>query len=189
MHDFLGAWCAWPQVLTWASLDYFAIGSLLAWAVHRGMSLESPGLRWISWVSLGAYLAIVGAHAAGWETYGLRSWQQTFLSVALCGVLASCLAGFSGVTGRFLETPVLQKIGMLSYGVYLYHNLAPLVAGKLFWFLWGPAFQSDGFVPLRMVLFAAVTWGLALASWRWIETPLNRVRSNVGRGCRSSANG
>ena len=31
----------------------------------------------------------------------------------------------------------------------------------------------------RVGVFAAVTWGLTLASWRWIERPLNDVRSRM----------
>ena len=179
MHDSFTAWCPWPQVLTWASLDYFGVGALFAWAVHRGMSLESPGLRWLSWLALAAYVAIAGGHSLGWETYGFRSYQQTFLSIAVCGLIAAGSVGFYGWFGRMLETSFLQRVGALSYGVYLFHNLAPLVAGKLFWFLWGPAFRSDAFVIPRVAIFAAITWGLTLASWHWIELPLQRLRSRI----------
>jgi peptidoglycan/LPS O-acetylase OafA/YrhL len=121
-----------------------------------------------------------GAHAIGWHTFGLRSFQQTLLSIALCGLIAGVIVGFSGPAGRWLENPGLQRIGRLSYGIYLFHNLAPLVAGKLFWFLWGESFQSEAWAVVRVALFAAVTWGLALASWRWIEQPLQGVRSRIG---------
>ena len=47
-HDFFLPWFAWPQLLTWACFDYFGIGALFALAVHRGMSLESPALRWLA---------------------------------------------------------------------------------------------------------------------------------------------
>ena len=178
-HDEMTAWCAWPQVLTWASFDYFGIGGLFALAVHRGMSLESPGLRWISLTAFAGYLAIFGAHAGGWPTFGFRAIQQTLLSVSLCGFIAACSVGFSGPAGRLLEGAWLQRIGQLSYGVYLFHNLAPLVAGKLFWFLWGDSFQSNIWEMVRIAIFAVVTWLLALASWRWIEQPLQGVRSRI----------
>jgi hypothetical protein len=61
----------------------------------------------------------------------------------------------------------------------LFHNLAPLVAGKIFWFLWGDDFGNWAGVALRTVAFAGVTWGLALASWRWIEQPLQGVRAKL----------
>lgn len=178
-HDELTAWCAWPQVLTWASFDYFGIGGLFALAIHRGMSLESPGLRVISIAAFAGYVAVFGAHALGWPTFGLRAFQQTLLSISLCGFIAAGTVGFSGPVGRLLEHASLQRIGQVSYGIYLFHNLAPLVAGKIFWFLWGDSFQSEFWELLRIAIFAVVTWGLALASWRWIEQPLQGVRSRM----------
>jgi peptidoglycan/LPS O-acetylase OafA/YrhL len=168
-----------PEVLTWASFDYFGIGGLFALAVHRGMSLESPGLRWISMFAFAAYLAVFGAHAAGWPTFGLRPLQQTFLSISLCGFIAAGSVGFSGPVGRWLEHRTLQRIGQVSYGIYLFHNLAPMVTGKILPFLWNPAFESGPGALFRIAVFAGVTWGLALASWRWIEHPLQGIRSRL----------
>ncbi len=180
-HDAIQSWgVAWPQVLTWACLDYFGIGGLLALAAHRGMSLESTGLKVISGAALLAYLAIFGAAAAGWPTFGLRSFQQTFLSIALCGFIAAGTVGFSGVAGRLLEYRFFQRIGQISYGIYLFHNLAPLVTGKLMWWLWNGSFEKGAGALFRVFIYALVTWGLALASWRWIEQPLQVVRSKLG---------
>ncbi len=179
-HDFFAQWWARPEMITWGSLDYFGIGGLFALAVHRGMSLESPGLKILSIICFGIYVIIFGSHAMGWETYGLRSIQQTALSIGLCGFIATGFVGFRGRVGTMLETPVLQKIGQVSYGVYLYHNLAPILTGKIMPFFWtNDAFQTVPGYLLRTVVFAAVTWGLTLASWRWIEQPLNNVRSRV----------
>jgi peptidoglycan/LPS O-acetylase OafA/YrhL len=175
-HDQLQSWCAWPQLLTWASLDYFGIGALFALAVHRGISMESGGLRWLAGVAWLGYLAIFGAHALGWPTFGLRAIQQTLLGVALLGVIAVGSVGFSGWAKAVLEHPVLQRIGQVSYGIYLFHNLAPLVTGKIGWFLWNGSFESGMGAVFRIAVFAAVTWGLTLASWRWIEQPLQGVR-------------
>ncbi len=172
-------WWARPDVLTWASLDYFGIGGLFALAVHRGMSLESPGLRWISLFGLAGYLAVFGAFVLGWPTFGLRPLQQTFLSLALCGFIAAGTVGFSGYGGRLLEHPVLQRIGQVSYGIYLFHNLAPMVTGKILPFLWHPVFETWGGQLLRVAVFGGVTWALTLASWRWIEEPLQGFRSRM----------
>lgn len=178
-YDAFLPWFAWPEVLTWATFDYFGIGGLFALALHRGMSRESPGLRLLAILALAGYLGIFSSHLLGGPTFGLRPLQQTLLSVALCGFIAAGSVGFSGVAGRFLEHPVLQRIGQVSYGIYLFHNLAPLVTGKVFWFLWNDSFDSVAGAWLRIALYAAVTWGLTLASWRWIEQPLQEVRSKL----------
>ncbi len=178
-HDFFLPWFAQPGVLTWSAFDYFGIGGLLALAVHRGMSLESPGLRWISITALAGYIVIFGSHALGWPTYGLRPVQQTCLAIAMCGLIAAGSVGLRGPVGRFLEYPIFQRIGLVSYGIYLFHNIAPLVAGKIFWFLWFSPFDNRWGEILRLPAYALVTWALTMASWRWIETPLQEVRAKI----------
>jgi len=170
----------WPHLLTWDSLDYFAIGGMFALAHHRGMSLESPGLKIISAVALAAYLVLFASNWLGYSTFGLRSLQQTFFSIALCGFIAAAITGFGGPARWILESSPLQRIGQLSYGVYLYHNIAPLAAGKILpWIFWNPWFETIPGVLIRMLVFATITWLLALASWRWIEQPLQGVRSKL----------
>lgn len=178
-HDDLLPWFAWPQMLSSATCDYFGIGALFAWAVQRGLSLESPGLRQLSRIAAFAYFGIFAAHAFNWPTYGLRPLQQTLLAIALCGVIAAGSVGFSGLTRDILQHPMIQKIGQLSYGIYLFHNLAPLVTGKICWFLWNGAFETGPAALVRISIYALVTWGLTLASWRWIEQPLQRVRGQL----------
>lgn len=178
-YDSFLPWFREPGLLTPCVLDYFGLGGLLALAVHRGMALESPGLKIVSWLGLAGYLALYASHAAGGPTFGLRPLQQTLLSIALCGFIARGLSGFSGAFGRFLERPFLQRVGEVSYGIYLFHNLAPLLAGKLFFFLWFGPLDSVAGEILRIPVFAALTWALTLASWRWIEQPLNGVRAKL----------
>ncbi len=172
-------WFKRPGILTWANFDYFGIGGLLALAVHRGMSLESPLLRWLAVLGFSCYVAIFASHALGGPTFGLRPLQQTFLSIGLCGFIAAGYVGFRGPLGKFLENPRLQRIGEVSYGIYLFHNLAPLVAGKILPFFWFGPFDSTLGGVIRIPVYAAVTWGLTLASWRWIEAPLQNIRSRI----------
>ena len=175
------AWCARPEVLTISCLDYFGVGALMAIAQWRGMLLTSPVLRWISIMAVMAYAVMFTAHAFGAPTYGMRFLQQTLLSVGLCGFIASGIIGFRGALGKFLEWPQLLRIGQLSYGIYLFHNLAPMVAGKIMPFLWNGWFESGVPAMLRMAVFAMITWGMALASWRWIESPMQNMRARMLR--------
>jgi peptidoglycan/LPS O-acetylase OafA/YrhL len=172
-------WLIRPNLMTWTTLDYFGIGGLLALAVHRGMPLGGFKLGWLTGFALAGYLVLFISHSMNLPTFGFRSLQQTLLAIALCGVIAATTAGFSGSLKKILEQPLLQRIGQISYGLYLFHNLAPLVTGKLMWFLWNGHFETGWGALLRIAIFAAVTWGLALASWRWIEQPLQRVRSKL----------
>jgi peptidoglycan/LPS O-acetylase OafA/YrhL len=179
-HDGMEAWLPWPQALTFFAFDYFGIGGLLALAVHRGMSLASPVLRWIGVAGFLGWLAIYSSHRLGWETFGLRPVQQTLLSLGMCGVIGGAVTGFRGTAGKLLENAFLQRVGQVSYGIYLFHNLAPLATGKILPWLFTESWAMT--IPgslLRIAAFAAVTWLLTLASWRWIETPLMGVRAKM----------
>jgi peptidoglycan/LPS O-acetylase OafA/YrhL len=79
-----------------------------------------------------------------------------------------------------LEHPAMLKVGALSYSLYLLHNLAPLLAGHLVAFLWGPSFESALGAALRILVFALLSRGLAAASWKWIEQPVDRLRNRFG---------
>ena len=177
LHEYFETWVAWPQLLTWSFFDYFGIGALFALAVHRGMALDSPALRWLAGLALAGYIMIFGAHAMEWRTFGFRPFQQTLLSIGLCGIIAGGLVGFRGIGKVVLEHPALQRIGQLSYGIYLFHNLAPMVTGKIMPFLWIPPHDTGVWVFSKIVAYALVTWGLTLVSWRWVEQPLQGVRA------------
>lgn len=174
-NDHMLAWFVRPQVLTISCLDYFGAGALMAIAQWRGMPITSRALRWFSGVAFLVYAAMYLTHEFGGPTYGLRFLQQSFLSVGLCGFIACGITGFGGNFGKLLEQPFLLRIGQLSYGIYLFHNLVPLLLGKLMPFLWSAAFENSVLAMLKMGIFAAATWGMALASWRWIEMPLQKL--------------
>ena len=180
-HEWFAQWWAWPQTLTWFNLDFFGIGAVFALARHRGMAFESPLLRWLAWLGLGGYVALMVSHAAGGPTFGLRPLQHALLSFFLCGVIAAATVGIGGPLGRFLNMPFLQRTGALSYGIYLFHNLAPMAAGKLFFFLWLPAFDNLAGILLRLAAFALITWALTVCCWYWIELPLDRLRAKIRR--------
>lgn len=178
-HDYFGQWFARPGVLTIACLDYFGIGGLLALARHRGMSLESPALRIIAWFGLAGYVVVFGSKLLGLPDLGLGPLQQTFLSLALCGFIAAGTVGFAGWPGRMLERPGFQRVGEVSYGIYLFHNIAPMVAGKIVPFLWMDAMQNSVGALVRVAVFWGITWGLTMLSWRLIEEPMQNLRARM----------
>jgi peptidoglycan/LPS O-acetylase OafA/YrhL len=73
----------------------------------------------------------------------------------------------------------MLRIGQLSYGIYLFHNLSPLLIGKVMPFLWNGAFENGVPAMLRIGVFAGATWAMALASWRWIEMPLQKLSAKM----------
>jgi peptidoglycan/LPS O-acetylase OafA/YrhL len=75
-----------------------------------------------------------------------------------------------------LSSKPLQHLAKISYSLYLLHNLVPLALGWVLPQLW----EIDGppGTAIRLLAFALGSWGLAWASWRWIEQPVDRLRSS-----------
>lgn len=172
-------WFARPEILTTHCIDYFGWGALLAWARHRGMALDDPRLRWLAIAAAAGYLLLYACDRFDWPAHGWWIFQNTLISIALCGFLAAACRGFSGPIGTLLHHRWLQAIGSASYGIYLFHNVAPLVSGKAFWFLWGDPFRNPFGDCLRGLTIVALTAALTLASWYGIEQPLEKIRARI----------
>ena len=164
-----------PGAITTSALDFLGGGSLLALALHRGLDPADKRLRLPVWASLGAYVVLYALDNQGRPVPGLRHFQQTFLTVAMVGLIAATLAGLPAALARFLSSKPLQHLARISYSLYLLHNLVPLALGWVLPQLW----KIDGppGTALRLTAFALGSWGLAWLSWRWIEQPVDRLRS------------
>jgi len=170
-----------PDLLPLAACDYLGLGSLLGLAVHRGMPLSHPVLRHAGVAAFICYTVLYGLQEAGHPVPVLRVFQQTFLAVACCGLIAVSSVGFGGWRAAVLDHPAIQHLGKLSYGLYLFHNLAPLAAGWIFPWLWNGNFEHGvGFV-IRLGVFALISWALAWLCWRLLEVPAQGVKARMAR--------
>ncbi|WP_017665354.1 acyltransferase family protein [Porphyrobacter sp. AAP82] len=70
-------------------------------------------------------------------------------------------------TGRALAWPPLAGLGLISFGLYLWHQPVLALAGYVHF---GPL------PPLVLVAAIALALALAAASWRWIEQPVRHRR-------------
>lgn len=164
-----------PGMITTSALDFLGGGSLLALALHRGLDPGDKRLRLPVWTAFAAYIVLYSFDIQGRPLPGLRHFQQTLLTVAMVGLIAATLAGLPGALSRVLESRPIQHLAQISYSFYLLHNLVPLAIGWVAPFLW----QIDGppGTAIRFVVFGLASWGLAWVSWRWIEKPVERLRS------------
>lgn len=156
------------RLTLWAQFDALAAGALLFEAERRGWRLPA---RWNpAWVFVAAgALAIVLAQlspavadAGGLLMFALAVWLAR--------------DGFGGAPGRLLGHPVAVHLGKISYGLYLYHMLAPALLEWLgaavpgFWRLlsWGPW--------TTFLLRLAITLAAAQLSYRYFEQPIRNSR-------------
>ena len=173
----------WPEKMSWGSFDFFGIGGLMALAIHSGFPLSSRLWKILMVTCCGTYLFFEFGPRFGLVPNRIGLFDASILSVGFCGVIATATIGWRNIAGKFLETAFLQKIGLLSYGIYLFHNLAPVILSRHASILWqGPHADSFFRVALRIACYATLTWVMTALSWKFLETPLNNLRARRGKG-------
>lgn len=169
------------EAITSSSLDYFAVGALLAVAMQRGLLAGDLRLKWGSLVAFAGYVVLYSLNELGYPAAGFGYIQQTLLSVAFIGLISSTMAGFRGWLGKLLDHPAIQHIGRISYGLYLFHTPAPLFLGWILPQLWDPFF-SGPWVAVRLAAFALTSWGLAYLCWKFLEQSGPRKEPRLAEG-------
>jgi peptidoglycan/LPS O-acetylase OafA/YrhL len=116
---------------------------------------------------------------AAWTAMGLAvlSWMfipteggmvRYFTNDLLCGtfyawLVLNCAIGVRGTLQPVFDSPILQYIGRISYGLYLVHNWMPDVVTKFFGPM--PKYQA---APIVL----ALTFGVCILSWHFFEKPI-----------------
>ena len=170
---------------TFVRLDSIACGILLALILH-GRPIPQMGRRLrlallifalFLWLIVGRYCGLhdpVPPLTGGLVGFPLMSLSA---SVFFLSVLGAAQDGLS-----FLKNPALVYLGKISYGLYAFHILAIRCAYYLF---------RNYHHPLRMTLSLVVALGItfvmAAASFRWLESPFLRLKQKrftyVSSGC------
>ena len=139
------------------------VGCLLAYAAHRGLAIP-PSWRWTGWIALGL-IGVMMATVSDLTSFYYRGGSLVFCVIVAWLVLALGAGPPGGGPTRALSWAPLVWIGMLSYGIYLWHW--PLI-------LWlTPASTGLDGVLLPLVRIGA-TLAIASASYYLVERPIRR---------------
>ena len=165
--------------LIFGVVDCLAIGALLALCRDAG---AGPGLlrvlaglrRWALPAGLvlyvGGALALVHLNPGSHIGVTLGPLGEALM---FCWLIDRASRGIGGVAGRVLELRPLVYLGTISYGIYIFHKLVPLlledVAGGL-----GVGYHHRGVVHFAAA--AVVTVATAALSWHAFEAPLNGLK-------------
>lgn len=159
-------------------LDTLLSGILLAIIFHRW----PPGERMARALRRGQpllWLAVLWLMTRPELAHGSvssRTWG--FVAIWACGVGVVALARAGrGRFARSLANPRLVWLGKISYGLYMFHEIA----------LWLGRWINDAIgwfpnkAPLMTFLTLALTIGLAAASYSWFELPFLRLKRSWTR--------
>jgi peptidoglycan/LPS O-acetylase OafA/YrhL len=151
------------------SIDALMLGCALAVVATAGRLRQKA---WAGWAAYPALAIIAIAALTTWPPPVGRA--VGFLAVELASValiLSICAEGSR--VGRWLSAAPLAWTGKISYGLYLWHFIVAWIAT--------PALVGASW-PVRAAFMTAVSFGLALASWRYVERPVQRWRKRVAAG-------
>jgi len=155
-----------------AFLDWFALGMGVALLEVRGVRFSRP---W-AW-ALAATALYVASCVLLWnarlDAYTHTQWlirHFSYAAIALC-VLAAGVAGW-----RALRWPPLVWLGVISYGIYLYHLVVLALLSR-----WGLIAWERYVHPYVLWTTFALAGSVLLAalSWRLVERPLSRAARRV----------
>lgn len=164
------------SVLTPSCLDTLGLGGLLA-LVRSSMGVAAA--RRFATTCIWAGFAISVATGAVGVVFG---WTWTTVTAdtatALCSVwlINGAYDGFTGWAAVLLSWSPLVRLGLISYAVYVVHNFVPSLVDRL---PLRPIALAGSLPGLQLATKAFVTISLAALSWRYLESPINRLKRFV----------
>jgi len=160
-----------------ASLDSLSLGAMLAIALARSWPIERVS-GWLGW-SLLASIVMTVLRMAGYADlgWGLEPYAHEFMNLFFVLLVYRAYVGMDGPAGRVLDNPGLQYTGLISYGIYLYHQY--IMSAYL-----GASLRLFGYLPLEYgwqlsIALFVVTWIVSHYSWIWFEQPINNFRHRL----------
>ncbi len=177
------------RYLTPSCLNALGIGALLAVTGHYAGKHALARLGWACAVVGILGLVVCMGILPGFVSAEMpRRLGHTFLVAFYGALVAGAAMGFPGIIGRILGWRPLVYLGMISYGLYVYHYFAPIAIESVARACY-PALLGN--TPLRLAAYTLFTLGISIVSWHGFEKPINRLKDRFpyGREARKGERG
>ncbi len=165
----------WISKNSFTRVDGIACGILLALMLKGGTPILSPALRGALLGSslVCCVLLAMGLHLPEGAEATVVGMTFGWTAVALASTaLVVAVLGDRGPGLTVLRSRPVVYLGRISYGLYVFHQLAMLGAEQLF-----PRHESSAVDWAgHFVLGLVFTVALAAASYRWLESPFLRLK-------------
>jgi peptidoglycan/LPS O-acetylase OafA/YrhL len=165
-----------------ASIDSLGLGALLAlWSRDPLRAATLPRDLTQKVLPVGAAVFFLFSLLTHYTSHNLPNVAlgDTSLALMFCWLIDHASHGFKGWLGAFLEWRPFVYLGKISYGIYIFHTLTPLLLafglGKL-----GIEYPSMGLT--RLVCTTIATIIVAATSWHAVEKPLNDLKRYFAYG-------
>ncbi|QJD81340.1 acyltransferase [Spirosoma rhododendri] len=165
-------------VLTPASFDAFGLGALWAWITTERPDTIARFRQTLSITTIVALILLIGLLTLlPGDHLAVVLFQRLLISVIALWFVVGASLGFGGAGGLILNNSLLQYIGRISYGIYVFHMLVPGYAVPLLLRITNRlgVHLSLGFWSHRL-LSLAVLLVLASVSWYLFERPINGLK-------------
>jgi peptidoglycan/LPS O-acetylase OafA/YrhL len=147
-------------------LDDLLWGVLLAMLWVRGW-FPRKGLVIAGW--LGAAVLVTTMFVATLTSGWMYLWGMPVMAIAAVVLILACVEADWPVK-RLLETKWLCAIGVISYGIYVWHLLADTMVMRA-----GPHWPAG----VQVLAAVSLTAAMALASWFLVEKPFLRMKDRL----------
>lgn len=179
-----------PYVLMPTSLDAFGMGGVLAYFFkennHNFRKIITNKVLLIGSLLLYVLVVLWSKKVGEGQNYVTIIWLRFFESLLSLFVVGNAAYNFEGIVKSILENKVINYLGRISYGLYIYHFLIynaynnsdipnhPIdrILQKL------PLIEQN--MTLKIVFLYALTVLVATLSWYLIEKPINQQKEKFG---------
>jgi len=159
-------------ISTLTSVDNLGMGALLAILHHRGPIEKLVKYR-VSWILL-PFALLATAALVLWGGNLRLVLHDPLQAIAFCCLIFFASRGIGGPVGRFLEWRPVSYMGKISYALYVYHPLMPLLGSFI---LLKTVHITLPEKSLPVSAFATVlSFAVASLSWHLMEKPINDLK-------------